>query len=541
MKSFLLTFIVTVAAALTATATTDNIAPLAKASASSSADGSSPAAVNDGVVRISGKGEWASGAKETFWGEIDFPWVRLDWEQPVEIGKILLYDRSGSGSHAAGVTLHFSDGTKIDAGSIPEDGSPREVILPGIKTDFVKVEVTDGYGDNIGFSEIEVYPTPGTAADYVAMADPYIETTRGRYFFFISGCQPQGMIGAAPLTRNKNQGGGGYNYNDSHILGFPQIHAWMLSGLTLMPSTTDVDPSRGEQAWKSRFRHEGEVVRPGYHRLYLEDPRAWVEQTSTMRSSFYRVTYSDDCEAALLLNLGGHVGTSTMVDADVKAVSDRRLEGSFNTVGRLWGGPDSVKVYFVAEFDRPFSRLDSWNHEEVTKDVKGLRSNERSVPRNEGMTYHDAPTAGLRTLFDVKAGEPIGIKMAISYVSPENAVLNLSTESPDWDFDAVAAASRAEWNDWFGRIDVKGGSERQRVKFYTDLWHTLLGRHRIDDVDGRYPDRTDGVRKEGKDYRKPEFRIRQVPLGKDGKPLFGMYNSDALWLADTPNESWGLR
>lgn len=71
----------------------------------------------------------------------------------------------------------------------------------------------------------------------------------------------------------------------------------------------------------------------------------------------YRVKYTHDEEAAILFNLGGHVSTSTMVDASVKAVSDKRLEGSFQTVGRLWGGPDSVKVFFVAEFEKPFKRL----------------------------------------------------------------------------------------------------------------------------------------------------------------------------------------
>ena len=142
--------------------------------------------------------------------------------------------------------------------------------------------------------------------------DPYIESARGRYFFFITGNQPFGMIGAAPLTRNKNQYGGGYNYNSTEVLGFPQVHCWMLSGLTLMPTTGQVAPTLGEQHWKSPFSHEGEIVQPGYLRLYLEKYDTWVEQTATDYASFYRLTYTKDCEAEILLNLGGYVGTSTM-------------------------------------------------------------------------------------------------------------------------------------------------------------------------------------------------------------------------------------
>lgn len=538
---FILSVLIIFANWPTAFASTFNVAPKAVASASSTADGYNASAVNDGVARINGKGEWASAVKEFFWGEIDFPWVRLDWEKPVAIDRILLYDRLSPTSHTASVTLKFSDGSSVDAGSIPEDGSPCEIRLNGVKTDFVKVEITDGYGDNVGLSEIEVFPTPESCGDYVSMVNPFVETTRGRYFFFITGCQPQGMIGAAPMTRNKNQGGGGYNYNDSHILGFPQIHAWMLSGLTFMPVAGNVDASKGEQEWKSRFSHVGEIARPGYHRVYLDDYDVWVEQTASQRTSFYRVTYSRDTEASLLFNLGGYVATSTMVNADVKSVSPNRLEGSFNTVGRLWGGPDSVKVFFVAEFDRPAERFDSWSASERRQGVDRLAVTDRSVARNEGMSYHDAPTAGIDARFNVKAGEPICVKMAISYVSIENAAQNLRMESPGWDFDAMRAASENEWNEWFGKIDVKGGSPDQRIKFYTDLWHTLLGRHKINDLNGQYPDRTTGGTIAGKAVLNPTFKVGQLPLDDRGQPRFNVYNSDALWLTQwNQNALWGM-
>lgn len=528
------------AASLSAVAT-DNIAPLAKATASSWVEEGMASGVNDGIARIEGHGEWVSDVRETFWGEIDFPWVRLGWDKPVKIDRLLLYDRVSDISHTASVALRFSDGTTVDVGEIPEDGSPREVKLGGISTSYVVAEITDGTGSHQGLSEIEVYPVVDDTTDPAGMVDPFIETTRGRYFFFISGCQPFGMIGAAPMTRNKNQGGGGYNYNDRHILGFPQIHAWMLSGLTFMPATEKVDVSGGEESWKSRFSHSGEIASPGYHRVYLEDYGVWVEQTATQRTSMYRLKYTKDDVASLLFNLGGHVATSTMVNASVEAVSDRCLEGSFQTVGRLWGGPDSVKVFFVAEFERPFRRLDSWTPDGVTKNVEGLHTGYPSVARNEGMSYHDAPSAGLMALFDVKAGEPLLVKMAISYTSLENARRNLAAESPAWDFDEVCSASRREWNDWLGKITVKGGTAAQKTKFYTDLWHTLLGRHKINDADGSYPDRTTGGRIEGKNVINPQFKVRRIPLDSDGKPKFNMYNSDALWLTQwNQNTLWGL-
>ncbi len=83
------------------------------------------------------------------------------------------------------------------------------------------------------------------------------------------------------------------------MLGFPQIHNWVLAGLTLMPTTGNVDPTLGEGHWKSHFRHEDEIAQPGYHRLFLEDYGIWVEQTATDRTGFYRLTFTRDAEAGI--------------------------------------------------------------------------------------------------------------------------------------------------------------------------------------------------------------------------------------------------
>lgn len=518
-----------------------NIAPLARVTASSTLEGYTPEAVVDGIIRVDGKGEWASAAEQMFWGETDYPWIMLDWDKPVTINCVTLYDRPGSQSHTAGATLRFSDGSCLDVEQIPADGAPRTVRFPDKVTEWLKVEVTDGDCSHLGFSEIEVFPAPADYTDYVSYVDPYIETTRGRYFFFITGNQPQGMMGAAPMTRNKNQGGGGYNYNDDRILGFPQIHGWMLSGLEIMPVTGQINPAEGRKAWASRFAHEGEIVQPGYHRLYLEDHDVWVEQTATDRTSMYRFTYTQTASPAVLLNVGGYVGTSTMVNAHVTQTDSTRVEGYFDTVGRLWGGPDVVRVYFVTEFNRKPERVDAWNGSLYMHGHNVIHTDDKSVARNEGMSYHDAPEAGLKIVFAPSKAEPILMKTAISYVSIANAAENLSTENPGWNFDGVRKTSQEEWNKTLGVIDVKGGTDAQRIKFYTDMWHTLLGRHKIDDANGQYPDRTRGGRIEGKHVIAPTFAVGQLKTDANGKSLHHMYNSDALWLTQwNQNTLWGL-
>jgi len=518
-----------------------SIASKAKVTASSELDTKNRATnVIDGIIRTDGVGEWASKSEVVFWGGIDYPWIQLDWERPQAINKIILYDRATLAAHTGGGILIFSDGTRIPVFALANNGAPKVIDFTERTISWVRFETTDGDGAHLGLSEIEVFPSKVQCADPVSWVDPYIETTRGRYFYFVTGSQPFGMISAAPLTRNKNQFGGGYNYNSTEILGFPQIHCWMLSGITLMPTTGTIDPNKGEQGWKSKFSHESEIVQPGYHRLYLDDYDMWVEQTAGDRVSFYRYTYTKNELTNILVNLGGYLGETTMTDARVEKISNTRIEGSVNTTGRLWGGPENVRIYFAIDFEKPFAKLNSWDGKHELSDIGTLKGSPEKTARNKGMSYFDAATTGVSAQYNVKAGESIQLKVAVSYTSIENARKNLTSESNHWSFDTLRENSQKEWNEMLGRIAVKGGSTNQKTKLYTDLWHALLGRHKLDDVSGDYPDNTEGKRV-GNATVNTKFKVRTLPKNENGKVKFHMYNSDAFWLTQwNLNVLWGL-
>lgn len=509
---------------LQAAAGPDNIAPQARVTASTYLNAQfAPGHVNDGIIGVAGKGEWACEGVTTSWGYVRFPWIQLDWAQPQTIERIVLYDRPDTSEHIAGGKLVFSDGSVIWVNQIPNDGTAKLVTFPAKTVTSVRFVTTDGKGKDIGFSEIEVYAARTSATDYAGWVDPYIETNRGRDFFFVTGCRPFGMVSASPHTRNKNQNGGNYNYNENEVLGFSQIHTWMIAGMEVMPAAASVNPTGGEKAWKSVFSHDDELVQPGYHRLYLRQPKTWVEQTATERVSFYRFRYPEAMRTQLLVNLGGALINCTMANADVKKVNGKEFEGSFSTINRFWGGPKDVKVYFVVQFDKAPRSIDGWKGKDILTNITTLQGND----------------AGVAVQYDVQAGDELKMKIAISYTSVANARMNLEAECTTWDFDAVRNETRKIWNEWLGKIDVQGGDPDQRIKFYTDLWHVLMGRKKINDVSGDYPDRTTGKR-EGT-FTDAIFKIKTLPKDPQGGVKYNMYNSDAFWLTQwNLNILWGL-
>ena len=287
----------------------DNIAAQAQVTASSQySDAYAACHVNDGVIRLADQGEWACQGQTTWWGLISYPWIKLSWSRARIIDRVVLYDRPSQAEHTAGGILEFSDGSFIRVFAIPNDGSPKQLCFAPKRVEWLRFKVTDGLGVNLGLSEIEVFPHRAPETDYVGWVDPTIETNRGRWFFCTPASRPFGLVAAAPYTRNKNQWGGGYNYNSTEILGFSQIHAWIMSGINLMPTTGTVDPTQGEQAWKSAFSHASEIIQPGYQRIYLDRYHTWVEMTCTERVGLYRLTYTRDALARVLISLGGWIG-----------------------------------------------------------------------------------------------------------------------------------------------------------------------------------------------------------------------------------------
>ena len=348
----------------------------------------------------------------------------------------------------------------------------------------------------------------------VDLVYPLVDTENSRWFYFSSACRPFGMVNLSPDTQTKGSWSSGYLYDSLKVRCFSHIHAWQLSGIPVMPTVGKFKGHLGMDAYQSDFSHETEVVKPGYHKVVLDDYNIQAELTSTTRVGFHRYQYPENEDGYVIFDTGAFLAHSKMDSSEVVKINDTEISG-FSLMAKTRRRPKPTYVYFVARFSQPITEFGTW--------VNG-----RLQDKNK--TKVSAKNAGAFVKFNKPGKKPLLMKVAISYTSVEQARLNLETELAHWDFNKVVKESGEEWNNWLSKIQVKGGTGKQQVKFYTDLWRSLQGRRIISDVDGKYCDMTG---------EKPV--IRQVDLDATGKPKYNYYNFDAWWGSHwTLNVLWSM-
>jgi alpha-1,2-mannosidase, putative len=353
----------------------------------------------------------------------------------------------------------------------------------------------------------------GVGAGPINYVNPNIGTVHSRWFFYTPAAAPFGLakLGASTNgTYGNKQGWEAIGYEDNHtsIDGFPCLHEFQVGGISLMPITGSfiTTPGKLEQpdkGFRSRFDKKDEFAHPGYYSVLLKDYQVKVELTATSRVGFQRYTFPKSDKSHILFNIGNRQGESGAVrDAYIKQVKGNVVEGYVITqpeyVKKYQAGA-SVAMYFYAILDRVPESVDVFYQDSTLYSASQIKG----------------PGAIMCLNYRTNQGDKINVKIGLSYTSIENAKLNLEAEAKKINFDEALSATTNKWNESLSRIQVSGGSKDDKVKFYTGLYHVLLGRGLASDVNGAYP-KNDGT-------------IGQIPLNKQGKPIYNHYNTDAIW------------
>src|SRR5690606_30752147 len=301
-----------------------------------------------------------------------------------------------------------------------------------------------------------IFPLVVSSQNFHKYVNPMIGTG-GHGHTFPGATTPFGMVQLSPDTRIDGSWDGcsGYHYSDNVIYGFSHTH---LSGtgvsdygdIMLMP--TMGEPNLNPKAYSSTFSHDNERASAGFYCVSLDDDDIDVQLTASTRVGFHKYTFSKDGQANIILDLNHR---DKLLQGEVRIVDERTVE----VLRRSEAWARDQYVYARIEFDRPVK-------------VSAVNNN-GFAPAKTTDKFFAGSILSIAFSSEVKCGETIQVKVAISPTSYEGAKLNM-TEIPHWDFGRVKWEAELAWERELSKIEVSSTDTEKLVIFYTALYHTII-------------------------------------------------------------------
>ena len=304
--------------------------------------------------------------------------------------------------------------------------------------------------------------------DYASLVNPLIGTDyKGNVY---PGAQaPFGMVQLSPDNGLPGWDRiAGYFYPDSTIAGFSHTHlsgtgAGDLYDISFLPVTYPLRKAEKPLGVHSMFSHEREECEAGYYRVHLDSYNIDVELTATERCGIQRYTYPADT-ATVLLNLAKAMNWDATTDTHIAVVDSFTIEGYRHSNGWARG----QQVFFRTRFSRPISTFKCEN---------AMIMRDGNIWMKPGI---------IEMTFTLDESRELTVVTALSGTGLEGAAKNLAAEAPHNDFDLYRTEIRNKWNNELGKIEVKGGTDDQRICFYTALYRTMIAPTLFCDIDGTY-------------------------------------------------------
>lgn len=271
---------------------------------------------------------------------------------------------------------------------------------------------------------------------------------------------PWGMNFWTPQT-GKMGDGWQYTYTATKIRGFKQTHQpspWIndYGQFSIMPVVGK--PEFDEDKRASWFSHKGEIAKPHYYKVYLAEHDVVAEMVPTERAAMFRFTFPESDASYVVIDAFNNGSSIQIIPSENKIIGySTRNSG---------GVPENFKNYFVIVFDKPFTYKSSFNGKEL----------------NEGALSQTAEHVGAVIGFKTAKGEKVHARIASSFISPEQAELNLKELGND-NLETLAQKGQQAWNEMLGRIEVEGGSLDQYRMFYSCLYRSLLFPRKFYEID----------------------------------------------------------
>lgn len=243
-----------------------------------------------------------------------------------------------------------------------------------------------------------------------------------------------------------------YTYNSDKIRGFKQTHQpspWMndYGQFSIMPVTGALKFRENERL--SWFGHKAEIAKPYYYEVYLADHDVTTAFTTTERAAYFEVSFPQTDSAFIVVDAFDKGSFVKILPEENKIIG--------YTTRNSGGVPNNFKNYFVLQFDKPFTLHYTWNDSALEKNKLEMTAN------------HAGAIVGFKTY----RHEKVHIKIASSFISVEQAELNLKNEIGNATFQQTVKSSEAEWNKILGRVKASGGTAEQLSVFYSCLYRAV--------------------------------------------------------------------
>lgn len=312
---------------------------------------------------------------------------------------------------------------------------------------------------------ITVAQKVNTIADPVDLINPLMGTeskpslSNGNTFPAIA--LPWGMNFWTPQT-GKMGDGWQYIYTADKIRGFKQTHQpspWMndYGQFSVFPETGKLKLNEDDRA--SWFSHKAETVKPYYYSVYLADYDVTTEITPTERAANFRFTFPKTDSAHIVIDAFNKGSYIKIIPNEQKIVGySTRNSGAVTP---------NFKNYFVIYIDKPFQSASAWHDQKLDK----------------GELEYKGEHAGAVISFNTKKGEQIRMRVASSFISIEQAEINLKRELGNDSFEATQQKGKTIWNKTLSRINIEGGTIDQTRTFYSCLFRTLLFPNKMYELD----------------------------------------------------------
>ena len=302
---------------------------------------------------------------------------------------------------------------------------------------------------------------PVNAQSYSEIVDPRIGSEGnglGCGYNFIGACYPFGMVQFTPTFFTPQRG-----FVINQLNGAGCAH---MGNFPVLPINGELKDSPNDMNGFTKYDKIDKAY-AGYLSVNMND-NTNIELTVNKRSGIARFTFDGKSTKGTIL-IGSGISSTFITNAMVKITSNSSCEG-FAEGGEFCGTNTNYRVYFAAEFDQPAISSGTWKNKTI------LKSGKKAFGKNSG-TYFT---------FSLNGNKEVNYRIAISYVSIENAKLNLKSDYISNSFDDYKKNAEGVWNENLGKIAVKSDDSDRIKQFYTHFYHTLIHPNIVSDVNGEY-------------------------------------------------------